>query len=444
MKTKKPEILMSRRDAMRLGVSGAAGLVLSSRFSSAAEITSPARAKAVIQVWLWGGPCHIDTFDPKPNAGEAYTGKLNKVADTNVDGIRINSSLPQLAKMADKYSLIRSMTHGINGHETASYIVMSGWNQGDGIVHPSVGAVVSYLRGYRVGYTGLIPPYVALVKPQGRFSEAGFLGQKYQPFATGGDPARKPFEVEGVVLKGISDERQKRRRELLESLDTFGRSMQGHPLVEQLQKNREGAYSLILGETRNTFDVTKEPEKLRKAYGTSTFGQSCLIARKLVEAGVPFITINAPKWDTHKKHFELMNRMLPELDRGLSTLISDLDDRGLLQSTVVWCGGEFGRTPKVSWDAPWNGGRGHYGKAFSHLVAGGGFKGGQIIGATDGRGEKVIDRPVYPWDLAASIYQLMGIDMKTKLPTSTGEQIPVSPLALGTDIKTGGLLTEIM
>lgn len=441
------ELSMTRRDAMRLGAAGAAGLMLPGGFaSSVAAATAPrAKAKAVIQVWLWGGPCHIDTFDPKPDAGDEYTGKLGNVADTNVDGIRINGALPQLAKMADKYALIRGMTHGINGHETASYVVMSGWNQGDGIVHPAIGAAVSYLKGYRAGYTGLIPPYVALVKPQGRFSEAGFLGQKYQPFATGGNPAKQPFEVEGVVLKGISEERQKKRRELLSKLDTFGASMQGHPLVDQFRDNQNGAYSLILGETKDTFDVSKEPQKLRQAYGTSTFGQSCLVARKLVEAGVPFITINAPRWDTHKKHFELMNGMLPELDRGLSTLIRDLDDRGLLDSTIVWCGGEFGRTPKISWDAPWNGGRSHYGKAFTHLVAGGGFQGGQVVGATSSRGEEVIDRPVYPWDMAASIYQQMGIDMNSRLPLPDGREVSVSPLALANaEIESGGLLTEIM
>jgi hypothetical protein len=439
------DLVLSRRDALRLGAAGAAGLMLPGRFSAGARAALAPRTKArsVIQVWLWGGPCHLDTFDPKPDAGEEYTGKLNKAVNTNADGIQISASLPQLAKLADKYSLLRGMTHGINGHETASYVVMSGWNQGDGVVHPALGAVVSRLKGYDAGYTGLIPPYVTLVKPQGRFSEAGFLGSKYQPFATGGDPARTPFEVEGVVLKGISEERQKKRRELLAQLDTFGASMQGHPLVEQMRTNREGAYSLILGESKDTFDVTKEPKKLRQAYGTGTFGQSCLVARKLVEAGVPFITINAPRWDTHKKHFELMGQMLPELDRGLATLIRDLDGRGLLDSTIVWCGGEFGRTPKVSWEAPWNGGRSHYGKAFTHLVAGGGFKGGQVVGATCSRGEEVIERPVYPWDLASTIYGLVGIDYQSTLPTPDGGTQLISPLGSSAKIESGGLLTEI-
>lgn len=438
---------MTRRDALKLGLLGATGLVFSDWLAMAAEAINPlrAKAKAVIQVWLWGGPSHLDTFDPKPDAGYDYCGKYDKPIATNVPGIQIGQALPLLAKMADKYSLLRGMTHGNNGHETASYMVMTGTKPVDGIVSPSVGAVVSYKKGYSAGYTGLIPPYVTLTKPQGRFSEAGFLGSKYQPFATGGDPAKTPFAVEGVVLEGISETRQQNRRNLLQNLDTFSKTMESHSLVNKLVKNREDAYSLILGEAKNTFDLSKEPEELRTAYGKTTFGQSCLQARKLVEAGVPFVTINAPGWDTHKKHFELMARMLPELDKGLSTLLQDLSDRGLLDSTIVWCGGEFGRTPKVDWDAPWNGGRSHYGKAFSHLIAGGGFRGGQVVGATDSRGETVSERPVYPWDLTASIYEQLGIDPFGTLPTPDGKEAFISPLADSqVKIESGGLLREIM
>lgn len=443
-----PSLCITRRNALRLGIFGAAGLMLSDRLvMKAAGAVNPfkAKAKSVIQVWLWGGPSHLDTFDPKPDAGYDYFGKYDKPIATNIDGIRICQALPQLAKIADKYSLLRGMTHGNNSHETAAYLVMTGTKPVDGIVNPSAGAVVSYKKGYAAGYTGLVPPYVTLTKPQGRFSEAGFLGSKYQPFATGGDPAKTPFTVEGVVVEGISETRQQNRRELLGNLDTFARAMEGSPLIDRMIKNQQDAYSLILGEAKNTFDLAKEPEELRKAYGMNTLGQSCLQARKLVEAGVPFITINAQGWDTHKKHFEMMTRMLPQLDNGLSTLLKDLSDRGLLESTIVWCGGEFGRTPKVDWEAPWNGGRSHYGKAFSHLVAGGGFKGGRVVGVTNSRGEEVIERPVYPWDLTASIYELMGIDPNGTLPTPDGKTAYISPLAdPGLKIESGGLLREIM
>ena len=445
-----PSLAITRRNALRLGMFGAAGLMLSDLFAlKAAGAINPlkAKAKSVIQVWLWGGPSHLDTFDPKPDAGYDYFGKYDKPIATNVSGIRICQALPQLAKMADKYSLLRGMTHGNNAHEVASYMVMTGTKPVDGIVNPSVGAVLSYMKGYGSGYDGLIPPYVALTRSQDRFSEAGYLGSKYQPFATGGDPSKTPFVVEGVVAEGISEARQQNRRDLLGNLDTFARAMKGSPIIDRMTKNQQDAYSLILGDAKNTFDLSKEPDELRTAYGKNTFGQSCLEARKLVEAGVPFVTINAssPNWDTHKKHFEMMAQMLPQLDNGLSTLLKDLSDRGLLDTTIVWCGGEFGRTPKIDWSAPWNGGRSHYGKAFSHLVAGGGFKGGHAVGATNLRGEEVVERPVYPWDLTASIYELLGIDPNSTLPTPDGKAAFISPLADSSiKIESGGVLREIM
>jgi len=437
----------TRRDALKLGLLGTAGLTFSGGLASKAlGAVNPlkAKAKSVIQIWLWGGPSHLDTFDPKPDAGADYCGKYTKPIATNVDGIQLCQMLPQLAKIADKHSLLRGMTHGNNGHETASYMVMSGAKPVDGIVNPSMGSVVALKKGYEAGYTGLIPPYVTLTSPQGRFSEEGFLGSRYKPFSTGGDPTKTPFAVEGIVAKGITDARQRSRRDLLGSLDTFGRKMEGDALVAKMGQNQSEAYSLILGESKKTFDLSTEPDELRTAYGrNSLLGQSCLQARKLVEAGVPFVTINSKKWDTHKKHFESMQSMLPELDRAVSTLITDLDQRGLLDSTIVWVGGEFGRGPKIQMEAPWNGGRSHYGKAFSHLVAGGGFKGGQIVGATDARGENVIERQIYPWDLIASMYELLGIDPFGTLPHPDGRLAYVSPLAAG-GIETGGILREIM
>ena len=181
---------VSRRDVLRGGLCGAAGLLLGNGLSRPVVAAPPkAKAKAVIQLWMWGGPPHLDTFDPEPDAGEDYCGPLNKVIPTNVDGITVNAALPLLAQQADKYSIIRSMTHGINGHETAAYIVQTGRKAGGRVVYPSLGAVVSLFKGYKAGYKGLIPPYIVLTRPQGRFSEAGFLGSSYEPFATGGDPA---------------------------------------------------------------------------------------------------------------------------------------------------------------------------------------------------------------------------------------------------------------
>ena len=425
---------ISRREAIRLGLLGAAGL-LSSRFlprGFAAEpppttATAP-KAKSVIQIWLWGGPCHIDTFDPKPDAGTDYAGPFRAPIATNVDGIQISEMLPELAKHADKYALIRSMSHGVNSHETAAYTVQTGRPSGGRDVFPGAGAVVSLFKGYDAGYRGLLPPYIVLTQLQGRFSEAGFLGSRYKPFATGGDPAAEQFLVEGVVARGISEQRQRDRRELLHKLNTLAHAARsGDPHLAALAQCENEAYEMILGETGKVFDLSQESPKIRDRYGRNTFGQSCLMARRLVERGVPYVTINYKGWDTHKQHFQIMRRKLPEFDRGLAALLDDLKQRGLLDTTIVWAGGEFGRTPRILWDAPWNGGRNHFGASFSMLVAGGGFRGGHVLGATDARGEEVIDNPVHPSDLIGGIYELMGIDPDARLPHPEGRDVRAIP-----------------
>lgn len=434
----------SRREAMRRCLFGSAGLLLADSWGlHALAANRPAKAKSVIQIWMWGGPAHLDTFDPKPAAGYDYCGPLDKPIGTNVAGIRIGELLPLLAKQADQYSIIRSMTHGNNGHETAAYMVQTGRSSGGRDAYPSVGAVTSLFKGYDAGYSGLIPPYIVLTEPQGRFSEAGFLGSRFKPFATGGDPGASRFLVEGVVAQGISDERQKSRRELLHKLNTLGWAMPGDASLKALYQSEDQAYEMILGDAGKLFDLSQEKDELRDRYGRNTFGQSCLMARRLVEKGVPYVTINYKGWDTHKQHFQIMRRKLPEMDKGLATLLQDLKERGLLDSTIVWWSGEFGRTPKVQWEAPWNGGRGHHGKVFSAVVAGGGFKGGHVIGASDAIGDEVRDRPVYPVDLIASMYELLGIDPSSKLPHPQGEDVRVIS-TLAEAGKTGGRLNEIM
>ena len=435
---------LSRRDALRRCLFGTAGLLLADGWGLRSFAASKAaRAKSVIQIWMWGGPSHIDTFDPKPAAGYDFCGPLDKAIPTNVSGIQVGELLPELAKLADRYSLIRSMTHGNNGHETAAYMVQTGRPSGGRDVYPGMGAVTSLFKGYDAGYKGLIPPYVVLTELQGRFSEAGFLGAKYKPFATGGDPGQARFNVEGVVAQGISDQRQKARRDLLTKLNTLGRAMPGDASLKALYQTEDQAYELILGDAGKLFDLSQEKAELREQYGRNTFGQSCLMARRLVEKGVPYITINYKGWDTHKQHFQTMRRKLPELDKGLGTLLRDLAERGLLENTIVWCCGEFGRTPRVQWEAPWNGGRGHHGKVFSALVAGGGFKGGHVIGASDAKGDEVKERPVYPPDLLGSMYDLMGIDTNATLPHPLGQTARVTPTE-SDGVKVAGRLTEIM
>jgi hypothetical protein len=434
---------ITRREALHWGLAGAAGLTFfGPRRVLAKAARRPARATAVIQIWMWGGPSHLDTFDPKPEAGYDYCGPLSSATPTNVPGIRIGELLPRLAQHADKYAIIRSMTHGVNAHETASYLVQTGREPGR-LVYPSVGAVVSLFKGYDHGYAGPVPPYVVLTEPQGRFSEAGFLGQRYKPFATGGDPGAARFAVEGLVAEGISDERQRRRRDLLHALDTLGKAMPGDPHFARLDQCEEQAYELMFGEARRLFDLSEEPDELREEYGRNTFGQSCLAARRLVEAGVPYVTINYKGWDTHKQHFQIMRRKLPELDQGMAALLADLAGRGLLDRTIVWWGGEFGRTPRVQWEPPWNGGRGHHGKCFSAVVAGGGFKGGCVVGASNATGEEVAARPVYPSDLIGSIYELLGIDPDGPLPNPRGLDVRLLP-SPADGVASGGRLREIM
>lgn len=435
---------ISRREAIRRALWTASGLVLANHLTFRVVATPrTARARAVIQIWMWGGPSHTDIFDPKPDAGYDYCGPLKSPIETNVSGIRIGELLPNLARQADKYSIIRSMTHGNNGHETASYLVQTGRQPGGRLVFPSVGAVVSLAKGYDAGYQGLIPPYVVLTEPQGRFSEAGFLGPRYKPFATGGNPAQTPFAVEGVVAPGITEQHQKSRRELLHRLDALTQTLPEDPGIVTATQAENQAYDMILGDGAKVFDLSEEKAELRDRYGKSKFGQSCLVARRLVERGIPYVTINYNGWDTHKENFQAMRRNLPELDKGMATLIQDLSDRGLLDSTIVWWGGEFGRTPKVQWEAPWNGGRGHWGRVFSAVLAGGGFQGGQVIGASDARGEEVKDRPVYPVDLIGSIYAQMGIPATMPLPNPEGLATSVLPTAKD-GIKSAGLLKEIM
>ncbi|MCM8815016.1 MAG: DUF1501 domain-containing protein [Candidatus Omnitrophica bacterium] len=407
---------------------------------AAGDSLQKTKAKSVIQIWMWGGPSQNDTFDPKPAAGYDYCGQLDKAIPTNVPGIEINASLPMLAKIADKYSIIRSMTHGINGHESAAYYMQTGHKPGTGLVYPSLGAIVCAFKGKT--YAGKIPPYIVLTQSQGRFSEEGFLGPLYKPFVTGGDPGRPVFAVEGIVAEGITQQQQQRRRELLGNLDNLGRLMPDYPDFVLFDQAQNEAYEMILGETRKVFDLSEEPDEVRNRYGRNWFGQTCLVARRLVEKGVPYITINYPGWDTHKQHFQTMQRKLSEFDQGLSALIEDLEKRNLLETTIIWCSGEFGRTPKIQWEPPWNGGRNHWGHCFSVLVAGGGFKGGFVVGASDDKGEYVAQRPVYPEDLLRSILKLIGIDPDENLPNDRGIDVKVLPYPEGYSGQ--GELIEIM
>lgn len=393
------------------------------------------RAKSVILVYLDGGPAQTDTFDPKPDAGRNYYGNYKGVVKTNVEGIELGEKLPLLAGIADKYSLVRSLTHGSNAHETGHYAMITGDTSGGAVVYPSFGAVISYML--KESYKGILPRYISLTSANSRFNEGGFLGNEYKSFDTGGKPEAEIFEVEGITNRYIDRTRMDQRMGLLNKFENT-------PINKsEIDSLRDINMEFIWGESREIFNLHNEPDSVRKRYGKSRLGQSCLAARRLVEAGVPFVNVRTTGWDTHKKHFQKMNTMLPDLDRALSALIEDLDARGLLDSTIVLCGGEFGRTPAVLWEAPWNGGRAHFGKVFSYLVAGGGFHGGKVVGKSDKTGEKVVERPVRPCDLIGTVYLLMGIDPYGTLPHVSEGNLPILPSLLNKN-QEGGLLYEII
>ena len=434
---------MSRRTFVRVGAVGIAGLTLADWLKAQASgaMSKQPKAKSVIQLWMAGGPSHMDTFDPKPDAGADYCGPYHNPIQTNVPGIKVCETLPMLAKQADKYSIIRSITHGDNGHETATYLMQTCTMPGE-LSYPSLGAIVAYKK-YEAGYRGL-PPYMCISSPLGRFTESGFLGTDYRVFATGGDPNSNTVRVEGLVApSGVTEDRLQQRRTLLQSVDGLAKDLEKNKKFEAMDSFQERSYGILLGDAKKAFEMGEEKAETRDRYGRNSFGQSCLLARRLVEAGVPFITVNSGGWDTHRDNFGRMKVLCPPLDQGFSALLEDLAQRGLLDSTIVTWYGEFGRTPKIDSKPPWDSGRHHYGNAQSVVVAGGGFKGGQVVGSTDAKGEFPKDRTLYPWDLSASMYTLLGIDPTSRLPHPHGCVAYVTPPADG-DLQSGGLLKEIM
>ncbi len=399
------------------------------------------QAKSVILIYLDGGPSQTDTFDPKPNAGRDIYGQYKDTIQSNVPEISLGSKLPLLAKVADKFSLIRSMTHNVNAHETAHYAMITGDLSKGTVVYPSFGSVIAFEK--KPTYKGILPPYISLVSANSRFNEGGFLGNEYKSFDTEGAPEKNIFEVEGIINNYVKTEKLKNRVNLLKSFEKEDNCQPNAETEKMFDSYRQKNMDFITGEAKNVFDLSTETKEMRERYGMNRLGQSCLVARKLVEAGVPFINVRTTGWDTHKAHFQRMNDMLPELDKALSALLTDLDEKGLLKNAIVLCGGEFGRTPKVLWEAPWNGGRSHFGKAFSYLVAGGGFIPGKVLGKTDKTGEDIIERKVYASDLIGTVYLLMGIDPHGTLPHPLEGKLPILP-SLSVKDQSNGLLYELI
>lgn len=379
--------------------------------------------KSVIELWLWGGPSQLETFDPKPHAGKDYTNDL-KALTTSVPGLTVHEWWPHLASCAPLYSLVRSMTHPYAGHETATYLMQTGRPPGGGDVYPAIGTVLAMMRQRAKTYTGDLPPSVILTTAKGRFSEVGFLGEKYAPLVTGGNPNSGRFVVDGLVTPGgLTEAEITHRFRLLEQVDHMGTPAQFKNFIHA----GEEAHRVMQGAAAQTFDLSRETEEMRLTYGRTWIGQSLLTARRLVEYGVPYITVNMSGWDSHKRHFETMRTRTNETDQALAALLTDLANKKLLSSTLIWVCGEFGRTTLIDRAPPWNGGRNHYSKCFSALLAGGGLKGGCVVGSSDETASHVLSRPVTPGDLLSTIYLQCGINPQDSMPNERGRKITFLP-----------------
>jgi hypothetical protein len=410
---------ITRRDFVKAGVLGATGLTLAQylRLAHANEVR-PARARSAIFVFLAGGPTHLDTFDMKPDAPADIRGEFRPI-NTNVAGIQICEHLPNLARCADKYTILRGVSHTLAGHELGTMYMNTGSRPIPSLVYPGYGAVVAKeLTGDRD-----LPHFVAIPNTPQR---AGYLGVRYAPLQTNSTPvAGQPFNVRGISLAdGLTVEQFERRQRLLNDLDTTFRGFEAESrLVEGLDQFAQQAYAMIRSpRARRAFDISQERPEVARTFGETRFGLSCLLATRLVEAGVRFVTVTFGGWDTHANNFRAArDTLLPQLDQGLAALFTTLAAKGLLESTAVYVTGEFGRTPRINERA----GRDHWPRAFCVLMGGGGMRGGQVLGASDARAMGPAGEPITPDQAAASFFHSLGIDYRKEYHTSTGRPITI-------------------
>ncbi len=410
----------NRRDFLRVGGLAGLGVSLASVLKSEAAGKASSRAKSVILVYLGGGMSHHDTFDPKPDAPEEIRGKYKAIA-TRVPGLNVGEKLPMMANVMDKIALVRSCSHNNDHHETATNWVLSGRFGTPFGDYPAIGAVVAHESGFQ----GTLPPYVSVPRNPSFTWELGksaFLGGRFESFKAG-DPNEANYRVQDVSPNGDqSSKRSVRRETLLKTVDGLASKIQGNDQIATYDEFQQRAAAMLLStEAKKAFDITAESDKLRDRYGRTTPGQSMLMARRLIESGVRFVTVNYGGWDHHGKIFESLDKKLPEFDRSVSALVEDMHTRGLDKDTMVVVMGEFGRSPKVNKDA----GRDHWGQAASMLFFGAGTKPGLVIGKTDKHGGYPAQRPVSPADVAYTILDSMGIDPRKQLVTPDGRPIEI-------------------
>jgi len=421
----------TRRDSLQLGLGAllGAGFVdsLQARGESQKHSDQPVgKAKSCILIWMDGGPTHFETFDPKPDAPLEYRGEFSAI-DTAVSGVQYSEHMVKLAASLNDYAMIRSIRHDQGNHGAGNHYMMTGSPPripvGCGAFvsfHPSMGSVVAKELGRDNG----LPPYFSM--PQmSRSGGPNFLGARYAPFVVGDDPNREKFKVRDVALpRDLTDSRFGSRTDLRSKIDNLKRlrdESSGDPLLAFDEYFQQGFSLVTSPDAQKAFDISLESAETRERYGRNGFGQRCLLARRLVEAGVPFITVYDGGWDHHSDLFGALRKRLPEWDNSVATLIQDLKERGLLDSTLVVALGEFGRTPKISTLAGQSkAGRDHWANAMSVLMAGGRTPGGTVVGATDPKGFSAVDRVLSPENFVSTIYHKLGIDPNKILYTPQG------------------------
>lgn len=412
---------VGRRDFLRAGVAGGAGLSLANymQMAHADQINRNAKAKSAIFINLNGGPSHMDTFDMKPDAPDEYRGEFNPI-QTNVPGIYISEHLPKLAKVMDKFTILRGVSHSVAAHQLGTEYVNSGNRPLPSLEFPGYGAVVSK----ELSGDPELPKFVAIPKSAQR---PGYLGVRYAPMNTSATPSiGSPFRVRGMSLgSGLTITDVEKRNNLLTKLDrTFGEFEAENQLLDGLDQFGAQAHQMITSnKSREAFDISKESPDFAEPFGKTGLGSSCLLALRLVESGVRFVTVTNGGWDTHRDGWNsLKDKQLPPLDAALSGLFAGLEARGLLESTVVYVTGEFGRTPKINTERV---GRDHYPRNMFMLMAGGGVKGGQVLGESDARGTLPKNEGFSPDDVAASFYHALGINHEKEYNTTTGRPVMI-------------------
>lgn len=432
---------LSRRHFVQLGVAGmaSAGLTDVWRAQEASAAQGATRKDtSVILMWLDGGPSHMDLYDMKPEAPAEYRGIWQPIA-TNVPGFEITELFPRQAKVADKFSIVRSLHHDTGDHFAGGHWMLTSRGGASGANtaghYPSIASIATRMTGSRQPN---MPPYVAVpyaasigLRP-GYFG-ANYLGIEHNPFETEGDPNADNFQVNNIrPAAGLTVERLGDRRELLKEIDNFRRDVDSSGALDAVDRFQRSAYELVAGSAAcKAFDVSQEDPRVREQYGRNSWGQSTLLARRLVEAGSTFVTVHFGGWDHHWNLQSGMENYLPKVDQAVAALFTDLSDRGLLEKTLVVLCGEFSRTPRMN-----NGGNGgpplsmgtpgrdHWGNAMFCLLGGGGVKGGRIVGSTNRLGEVPQDRPVEPCDIHASIYHVLGVDPHVSFLNHAGRPVP--------------------